>query len=142
MYNYNQTDKSDQQYQAAYEKAEQRVKAKLDFYWHLASYVTVIGFLMLVYLATGLLPGNYTYPWFIWPMLGWGVGLTFHFLAVFVFNQNGSEQARRRMIEQEMQRMGTYNPPVGGSNYYGPSGFPPTGSSTGPLPNDSTLRPD
>jgi hypothetical protein len=137
---YNSGGTLDPQYQAAYRKAEQRVKAKLGFYWHLASYVIVNGLLILIYLATGPIPGFYTYPWFVWPMFGWGVGLLFHFLGVFVFSGNNSDNARRRMIEEEMRRMGAYNP---GANATG--GFPPYSDSSGsgaPYSNQYQVPPD
>ncbi len=40
---------------------------------HLASYVAVIAALWLVWAVTGA-----GYPWPIWPMLGWGLGLLGH----------------------------------------------------------------
>jgi len=42
------------------------------FLAHLGPYVIVIGFLAFINLLTS------SYPWFIWPALGWGVGLAFH----------------------------------------------------------------
>ncbi len=120
----------DPQYQAAYQRAERRVKAKLGFYWHLASYVIVNGFLILIYLVTGPIPGLYSYPWFVWPMFGWGIGLLFHFLGVFVFSGSSSEDARRRMIDEEMRRMGAYNPNSSGTEYpYGNPNMPGTPSN-------------
>ena len=122
MYNYDMGGAGDPQYMAAYRQAERRVKAKIGFYWHLASYVLVNGFLIIIYLITGLIPGFYTYPWFVWPMFGWGIGLLFHFLAVFISGNTTSEENRRRMIEAEMRRMGAY-PPTGTSNIpYGGAG--------------------
>jgi serine/threonine protein kinase len=57
------------------------------FYQHLTSYCIIIGFLWLLYLLT-----TRGYPWPIWPMLGWGVGLSFHAVNTFLFppmsNQN------------------------------------------------------
>lgn len=107
MYNY---DPNSAEYREAYRRAEQRVKAKVAFYWHLASYVLVNGLLIVIYLITGPLPGFYTYPWFVWPMAGWGIGLMFNFLAVFVFGGTRSDEMRRRMIEDELRRMGAAGP--------------------------------
>ncbi|MEM2909762.1 MAG: 2TM domain-containing protein [Nitrososphaerota archaeon] len=45
------------------------------FLSHLAAYVIVNVFLVFINL--------YTYPtaiWFVWPLLGWGIGLAFHFV--------------------------------------------------------------
>jgi hypothetical protein len=103
VYNY---DPNSAEYREAYRRAEQRVKAKIGFYWHLTSYILVNGLLIVIYLITGPLTGSYTYPWFVWPMVGWGIGLLFNFLAVFVFSSVQSDDIRRRMIEKELQKMG------------------------------------
>ena len=43
------------------------------------------------------------YPWFIWPILGWGVGVLFHFLGVFFFSRQSNWD--KRAIEKEVQRL-------------------------------------
>ncbi len=45
--------------------------------WHLGSYIIVIGALGIINLLTGL-----DDLWFLWPAIGWGVGLAFHFMGV------------------------------------------------------------
>lgn len=140
MYNYPPGNPGEQQYQAAYRQAERRVRAKLGFYWHLAAYVLVNGLLIVIYLITGPVPGFYSYPWFIWPMFGWGIGLLFHFLGTFVFGNVSSEENRRRMIEEEMRRMGAYPPGniySGGVSPANPAG---PGGSAGVV--DNNLPPD
>lgn len=140
---YNSGGTFDPQYQAAYKQAERRVKAKLGFYWHLASYVIVNGLLIVIYLITGPIPGFYTYPWFVWPMFGWGIGLLFHFLGVFVFSAQNNEDARRRMIEEEMRRMGTYNAdPNNPGAPGGYPGYPPPPGSEVPPANQYQVPPD
>jgi len=42
------------------------------------------------------------YSWFIWPLFGWGIGLLFHGLGVFVFT--GEPAYKERMIEKEMKK--------------------------------------
>lgn len=44
------------------------------FWGHLGTYVIIIGMLLMINLLTGA-----DYPWFLWPALGWGAGLAFHF---------------------------------------------------------------
>lgn len=51
-----------------------------DFYWHLSVYVIVNTALVIINLVS-----NDDVLWFIWPLLGWGVGILFHALSVFVF---------------------------------------------------------
>ena len=50
---------------------------RASFMPHLYSYSGVNGMLFCIWLLTT--PGGY--PWFVWPMLGWGLGLYFHAIA-------------------------------------------------------------
>lgn len=109
MYN---SDVNGMQYSQAYQMASRRVKAKMGFYGHLASYVVVNGMLIGIYLLTAIAAGGLYYPWFVWPMLGWGIGLAFHFLGAFVFSSADSPYNRQRMIEEEMRKMGNSYPSV------------------------------
>lgn len=50
-------------------------EAKREFLSHLAAYVIVNVFLVVVNLLTS--PGTI---WFYWVLVGWGIGLAFHFV--------------------------------------------------------------
>lgn len=55
---------------------------KMSFYTHLVVYIIAnsgLFVLNLIYTPTEF--------WFIAPLLGWGIGLGFHFLGVFVFDR-------------------------------------------------------
>lgn len=60
------------------EQARERVEALKGYYSHLASFVAVNGFLMILNLVTS--PETL---WFIYPLLGWGIGLAIHTAEVF-----------------------------------------------------------
>ncbi len=81
----------------AYYRAKKRVEAKFGFYIHLAVYVAVNALLVTINLSTST-----DYLWFKWPLAGWGVGVFFHALAVFVFC--GGSGVKERMIEKEMKK--------------------------------------
>jgi hypothetical protein len=85
--------------QEAYEKAKKRVEAKIGFYIHLAVYVGVNVLLIIINLSTS--PG---YLWFKWPLLGWGIGLFFHGMSIFLFSGRRLREAKERMIEEEMKK--------------------------------------
>jgi uncharacterized membrane protein len=53
-------------------------RARAGFYIHLAAYLAVNAALVGVNLLTT--PGRL---WFLWPLLGWGIGLLAHALAAF-----------------------------------------------------------
>ena len=60
---------------------------KCGFYIHLSVYMAVNLLLIIINLST---PGEYL--WFVWPLMGWGIGLFFHALKVFIFNGQSSHQ--------------------------------------------------
>jgi hypothetical protein len=88
--------------QSQYERARKRVEKKKGFYQHLSSYVLVIGFLFLINIFT-----SPAYFWFIFPALGWGIGLGSHYFKVFGFPGMGGneEEWERREMEKELRRL-------------------------------------
>ncbi len=86
-------------YDRRYKAAARRVQKKLNFYKSLTSYVIVCSFLWVIAIFS-----NSGYPWPIWVMLGWGVGLAFQ--AVDAFAGSFSETQRQQMIEEELRRSG------------------------------------
>lgn len=61
-----------------------KAKKRAAFKAHLRSYVLVIGGLWIIYgLTTQQHWGHYSYPWPIWPMFGWGIGLLSHYLSAY-----------------------------------------------------------
>ena len=83
-----------------YQRARQRVQAVKGFYIHLAVYILVNAGLWLINLVTS--PAAF---WFYWPLLGWGIGLAAHAVAVFgVAGWLGSDWEERqisKILEQE-----------------------------------------
>lgn len=83
--------------------ARKRAEEKVGFLVHLGMYVVVNAFLIwLWWWPTG---GN-AFPWFAFPMFGWGIGLVAHFLAAFVekgrmvdrFTQAEIERLRKQKV--------------------------------------------
>ncbi len=81
-----------QRVQAA-EQAEQATKrrrrnerissgSRSGFRIHASVYAATNLMLIMIWLATWLINGVTGYPWFIYPLLGWGIGLAAHFAAV------------------------------------------------------------
>ena len=66
-----------------YERARARVQALKGFYIHAIAFVLVnVALLSINALADGVW-------WFYWPLMGWGIGLGVHALAVFGFDGAG-----------------------------------------------------
>ena len=83
--------------QEAYQRAKKRVEAKIGFFIHLTVYIVVNILLVIINFSTST-----QYLWFKWPLLGWGIGVLFHALGVFVFC--GGSVIKEHMIEKEMKK--------------------------------------
>jgi hypothetical protein len=75
-------------------EAKLRAEAKLGFYIHLAVYSGVNVLLFFIWWFKG------GFPWFAFPLLGWGVGLLAHFLWAFA-----QTSVTDRLAEKEYQRL-------------------------------------
>ncbi len=71
-------------------------KAKVEFRIHIINYIVINTIFAVINIT--LTPG---YLWFIWPLLGWGIGIILHAIKVFYF---GNTSIRKRMIEKEMEK--------------------------------------
>ncbi len=82
-----------------YQLARKRGNEKRGFFIHLAIYILVNLFLIAQW---AFITGGVGHPWFVWTLGGWGIGIIFHFLGVFVFSRPGQEQ---REIEKEAEKL-------------------------------------
>jgi hypothetical protein len=62
-------------------KARASGHARHGFNIHLTVFIAVNVFLIAVWAAIWQLNGGTDYPWFIWVLLGWGIGLAAHWAA-------------------------------------------------------------
>lgn len=91
-----------------YQKAKKQVKELKGFYGHLLSYV----FVMIVIICVNL---KYTPEvlWFIWTLLGWGIGLFFHAMRVFdffpFFNKDWEQNKIQKFMKEEMSNQKKYH---------------------------------
>jgi signal transduction histidine kinase len=74
-------------------RARRRARAEAGYYTHLLTYLGAMAFLILINLLTT------RYPWFLWPALGWGIGLFAHYIALF-----GSSLVRERYFYPAVER--------------------------------------
>jgi hypothetical protein len=77
--------------------AERRVRAKLSFVGHAATYILVMTMLAVINLTT-----TPSHLWFIWPLLGWGVGLVWHGIGTFMLSKGA--RTFDRLVERELRR--------------------------------------
>jgi hypothetical protein len=101
MENYNQSD------EARYERAKKRIQAISGFYKHLAAYILVNAFLILIKIFNGGTEDFFTFGTFSTAFY-WGIGLAFHALGVFYnhvfFGRNWEERKIRELMDKDKHR--------------------------------------
>ncbi len=84
-----------------YKIAKERVEEKKGFFIHLSIYISVNILLIIIWAATGA--ESDPVPWFVYPLGGWGIGIAFHFLGVFIFSRE--TEWEKRQIEKEVEKL-------------------------------------
>lgn len=82
-----------------YRRARKRANMKIGFVIHVTVYLAVMVLLFFINLVSWS-----GYPWFLWPLGGWGFGLVIHGLVTFLVTAGGLGQWRQRIIDEEMRR--------------------------------------
>lgn len=80
----------------SYIRARKRVDDLKEFYGNLISYMLVIPFLIFINFRT-----SPQFHWFWFPMFGWGIGLAFHALKVFMPSYGWEERKIKEFMEKE-----------------------------------------
>jgi len=86
-------------------KAEERAEEKVDFLIHFVIYVCVNALLIVVWYFNGgsnwfTGSGEAVFPWFIFPLFGWGIGIAAHFFGAFA-----TPNLKDRFAEKEYEKM-------------------------------------
>jgi len=74
------------------QEAIERLKQKRDFRTHLSVYVVVNALLVAIWALSGA-----GYFWPVWPILGWGVGMAFHWWDTYMQKPITEQQIEREM---------------------------------------------
>lgn len=70
---------------------------RADFHNHLRSYLIVNGALICMNLMTAGFRG---YPWALWPIMGWGIGLLFHASDTYFVSDERVEKGARKLLRR------------------------------------------
>jgi hypothetical protein len=79
------------------ERARRVARRKMDFLRHVIIYLVVMAVLAIINNVTG---GGYQ--WWLWPALGWGIGVVAHFLSAFLYAGGNLE---KRLVQKELEKI-------------------------------------
>jgi len=77
--------------------ARESAEKKVEFLTHLVIYIAVNILLIVIWTVT---TGTNSFPWFIFPLFGWGIGLIAHFIEAF-----RGRAYTERLAEKEYQKL-------------------------------------
>ena len=81
--------------------ARKRAKAKTGFYIHLIVYLIVNILLFSIWYIT---LGPSEFPWFIFPLVGWGIALVIHGVTAFRGNSLEDKMTERELAKLKAER--------------------------------------
>ena len=73
-------------------------RRRVEFRTHLIVYLIINAALWTIWYFTGS-----HYPWPVWPMVGWGIGLLFHYLFEYRKSSLFSEEEEFEKLKKEMK---------------------------------------
>ena len=82
-----------------YELARKRVRARRDFTTHLIVYLGVNALLICLWLFVS----GRGFPWFAFPLVGWGIGLVAHYFSTTVHRE--ASRIRSERVEREAEKI-------------------------------------
>lgn len=82
-------------------KAEKRVEETQGFKANLVSYLLVNLLIFVIWLVVAIAGGTW-FPWFLFPLAGWGIGVALHGWSVY---SESYGKSREKRVEEEMERM-------------------------------------
>lgn len=73
-------------------------KKRVEFRAHIIVFLVTMTGLWAIWYFTG-----HGYPWPVWPMAIWGVGVVFHYIFEYRFNNIMSEEAEYNKLKKKME---------------------------------------
>lgn len=82
----------------------QIARRRSSFKSHLLIYVVMSIFFWVIWYLTGGHNYNRGMPWPVWPMLGWGIGVTFHYIGAYVAPKSNATQKEYEKLLKEKNK--------------------------------------
>lgn len=81
-----------------------KARKRADFRKNLYSYIAVNTFLWFVWwFTTGINTGFTGYPWPVWVMLGWGIGLAMQFYNAYLSNKKDLAEIEYEKLKRQQE---------------------------------------
>lgn len=80
--------------------ANKKVKAKKGFFVHFGVFCATVLFLFTINFLT-----SPKFWWFLFPTLGWGIGIVAHYIGVFGISDPSVEDWENKELEKEMRKI-------------------------------------
>lgn len=84
-------------------RADKIAREKVGFQIHLGIYIAVNAFLIAIWYFTTT-PHGTLFPWFIFPLFGWGIGIVGHFLGAYRGEGYVSQKAEKEYQKLKKQK--------------------------------------
>jgi len=81
-------------------RANKKVKAKKGFFVHFGVFCATVLFLFTINFLT-----SPKFWWFLFPTLGWGIGIVAHYIGVFGISDPSVEDWENKELEKEMRKI-------------------------------------
>jgi hypothetical protein len=85
------------------EKLWRLAKRRASFKRHFATYLIMNAFFWAVWFFSTRGRSHYGLPWPVWPMLGWGIGLAFHYIGAYVSPETNSVEREYEKLKKEQE---------------------------------------
>lgn len=81
-------------------------RKRASFKRNLAAYLVMVAvFWIIWYLTGGSTYDDGGVPWPVWPMLGWGIGVAFHYIGAYVAHKsNDTQKEYDKLVEQQAKQ--------------------------------------
>lgn len=76
-------------------------RRRASFKSHLTTYLVMSAFFWLVWYFSGASTYGTRIPWPVWPMLGWGIGVFFHYTSAYAPNRTNAVEREYLKLKQE-----------------------------------------
>ena len=74
---------------------------RVSFKYHLGTYLVINSFFWILWYFSGQQLTEEGWPWPVWPLFGWGIGLFFHWMGAYIFPRGNSVEKEYEKLKQQ-----------------------------------------